>query len=251
MTVRANIGFMFEQVRHESGCARACRIPHWRRASVLSRRLVTSRAAQRAGAFWTECPNQRSRRLGQCGQGSQAPFDTAPRQEAGERRGTMKVRLALVSALTVVALSFGLVSTASATTAAPATGSITSSIPCTIGGVASTCQLTVTSFQVVNGTLTAVGTVTGGGVTAPFQVPVQATGTCQILDLTLGPLHLDLLGLVVDLNQVHLTITAQQGPGNLLGNLLCSVANLLNNGGNTGTALQHIATLLNQILARL
>lgn len=163
----------------------------------------------------------------------------------------MKVRLALVSALTVVALSFGLVSTASATTAAPATGSITSSIPCTIGGVASTCQLTVTSFQVVNGTLTAVGTVTGGGVTAPFQVPVQATGTCQILDLTLGPLHLDLLGLVVDLNQVHLTITAQQGPGNLLGNLLCSVANLLNNGGNTGTALQHIATLLNQILARL
>jgi hypothetical protein len=59
-------------------------------------------------------------------------------------------------------------------------------------------------------------------------VPVTAaTGSCQVLDLTLGPLHLDLLGLVVDLKQVHLTITAQQGAGNLLGNLLCAVANLL------------------------
>jgi hypothetical protein len=74
----------------------------------------------------------------------------------------------------------------------------------------------------------------------------QATGSCRILELVLGPLHLDLLGLVVDLNQVHLTITAQQGPGNLLGNLLCAVANLLN-GGNTGG----LATLLNRILGLL
>jgi hypothetical protein len=141
---------------------------------------------------------------------------------------------------------------ANASTAAPpATGSITSSIPCTISGAPSTCQLTVTSFQVVNGTLNAVGTVTGGGITVPFQAPVQATGTCQILDLTLGPLHRDLLGLVVDLNQVHLTITAQQGPGNLLGNLLCAVAHLLDNTGTTTTALQQLANLLNQILARL
>lgn len=50
---------------------------------------------------------------------------------------------------------------------------------------------------------------------------------------------------VVDLNAVHLTITAQQGPGNLLGNLLCAVANLLSGGLN----LSGIAALLNQILA--
>jgi hypothetical protein len=132
--------------------------------------------------------------------------------------------------------------------AAPATGSITSQIPCTIAGLPSTCTLTVTSFQVVNGVLTAAGTVTGGGVSVPFQgVPVQAAGSCRILDLTLGPLHLDLLGLVVDLNQVHLTITAQQGPGNLLGNLLCAVANLLNGSGGT-TALQQLANLLNRII---
>jgi hypothetical protein len=38
---------------------------------------------------------------------------------------------------------------------------------------------------------------------------------CQILDLTLGPLNLNLLGLVVTLNQVHSNITAVRGPGNL------------------------------------
>ena len=79
------------------------------------------------------------------------------------------------------------------------------------------------------------------------------TATCDVLDLVLGPLHLDLLGLVVDLNQVHLQITAEQGPGNLLGNLLCAVAGLLDNGGGGGLdgLLQSIANLLNQILGAL
>jgi hypothetical protein len=49
-------------------------------------------------------------------------------------------------------------------------------------------------------------------------------GTCAILDLVLGPLHLNLLGLVVDLNRVHLTITGNPA-GGLLGRLLCGVAN--------------------------
>jgi len=62
-----------------------------------------------------------------------------------------------------------------------------------------------------------------------FSVPVStaqqstATGTCPILDLILGPLHLDLLGLVVDLNQVHLTITAT-ATGGVLGSLFCKLA---------------------------
>jgi hypothetical protein len=145
----------------------------------------------------------------------------------------------------------GFATTATAAPKAQPTGGISQSIPCTILTVQSTCQLTVTSFQVVNGVLTAVGTVTGGGITVPFQAPVQATGSCQILDLTLGPLDLDLLGLVVHLDTVHLNITAQQGPGNLLGNLLCAVANLLNNSNASPNALQQIANLLNQILARL
>jgi len=107
--------------------------------------------------------------------------------------------------------------------------------------------LTVTSFQVINGVLTAVGTVTGGGVSIPFQVPVATPASCPVLSLTLGPLHLDLLGLVVDLNQVVLNITAVPGPGNLLGNLLCAVANLLNGSGST-TALNNLLNLINGLL---
>lgn len=122
----------------------------------------------------------------------------------------------------------------------------------------------VTRFAVQNGTLSAVGTFTGtitdtaGNVlasgTQQLSLPVnldQSTGSCQILDLTLGPLHLDLLGLVVDLNQVHLTITAQQGPGNLLGNLLCAVAGLLNGPTGLSAILNQLATLLNQLLGAL
>jgi hypothetical protein len=87
-----------------------------------------------------------------------------------------------------------------------------------------------------------------GTVNQVISLPVSGgTGSCQILNLTLGPLDLDLLGLVVHLDTVHLTITAQQGPGNLLGNLLCAVANLLN-GNSSPTALNQLANLLNQIL---
>ena len=78
--------------------------------------------------------------------------------------------------------------------------------------------------------------------------PVDPSGTCPVLALTLGPLHLDLLGLVVDIpNPINLNIVAQSGPGNLLGNLLCSVTNLLNGGAS----LQTIANDLNQILTGL
>jgi len=127
------------------------------------------------------------------------------------------------------------------------TGGLTSAIPCTIAGAASTCTLTVTAFRVVDGALTAIGTVTGGNVTIPFQVPVlpATAGSCDILNLVLGPLHLNLLGLVVDLNEVHLDITAVPGAGNLLGNLLCSVAHLLDSNGNP---LGGISALLNRIL---
>jgi hypothetical protein len=119
-----------------------------------------------------------------------------------------------------------------------------------------TGQLAINSFQVVDGQLRAVGTLTGrltdtagnllGTIATAVSVPVAGTGSCSILHLTLGPLDLDLLGLQVHLDQVVLDITAQPGPGNLLGNLLCSIANLLNGG-----PLSQLANLLNQLLAAL
>jgi hypothetical protein len=59
----------------------------------------------------------------------------------------------------------------------------------------------------------------------------RAAASCQILNLVLGPINLNLLGLVITTNQINLNITAMSGPGNLLGNLLCDVTNLLNPGG--------------------
>jgi hypothetical protein len=43
---------------------------------------------------------------------------------------------------------------------------------------------------------------------------------CTVLDLTLGPLDLNLLGLMVHLDTVHLLITADSA-GGILGSLLC------------------------------
>jgi hypothetical protein len=113
---------------------------------------------------------------------------------------------------------------------------------------------TAQQFSSSGGTLTVLGTVTGtltdstgavlGTATQQITTAVQATATCEILTLTLGPLDLDLLGLVVYLDQVNLEITAEQGPGNLLGNLLCAVAGLLDNG----LSLNIVADLLNTII---
>jgi len=114
------------------------------------------------------------------------------------------------------------------------------------------------NFAAQNGQLVAVGTVTGfitdatGSTSRAVDptaatLPVQATGTCAILHLTLGPLDLNLLGLLVHLNQVVLNIDAQSGPGNLLGNLLCAVAHLLDGG----SPLAGLVNLLNRILSQL
>lgn len=72
----------------------------------------------------------------------------------------------------------------------------------------------------------------------------MAGRACDILNLVLGPLHLDVLGLVVDLNQVVLTITATEGSGDLLGNLLCAITGLLD-AGDLG---QQLVNLLNQLV---
>lgn len=89
--------------------------------------------------------------------------------------------------------------------------------------------------------------VTQTGVAMPVDL-AQTTASCQILDLVLGPLNLDLLGLVVHLDTVHLNITAVPGAGNLLGNLLCAIAGLLD---QSPLDLGAILGLLQQILGAL
>jgi hypothetical protein len=71
--------------------------------------------------------------------------------------------------------------------------------------------------------------------------------TCQVLKLVLGPLHLDLLGLVVDLygkthvNPVIVTINAVPSQG-LLGQLLCGLA-----GGGGINSIAGLQSLLSSL----
>lgn len=75
-------------------------------------------------------------------------------------------------------------------------------------------------------------------------------GSCDVLFLDLGPLHLDLLGLTVDLSRVILDVNAVTGPGNLLGNLLCALLGLLDITALLTTITQLLETI-NNILAGL
>jgi hypothetical protein len=106
------------------------------------------------------------------------------------------------------------------------------------------------ALATLNGTLTdangATQQVTNQAVTIPINL-AGTSGTCQILHLDLGPLDLTLLGLQVHLNEVVLDITAQSGSGNLVGNLLCAIAHLLDNNGPLGG----LAKLLNKLLQAL
>lgn len=118
--------------------------------------------------------------------------------------------------------------------------------------------LTITEVVQRGGQLFARGTL---GTNA-FEVPLTVTAeenpedeNCPILNLEIGAIHLDLLGLVVDTSDICLRVTAEPG-GGLLGDLLCGVANLLNGGtplggvlgGLTGTQLTNLLGGLTDLL---
>jgi len=116
--------------------------------------------------------------------------------------------------------------------------------------------LTITSFATnAAGQLVANGTLTGqavfGGVTVPISqaftnlVVTPLTQRCTILHLDLGPIFLNLLGLQLTTSPITLDLTAVAGAGNLLGNLLCAVAHLL----DQNPLIPAIQNLLNQINA--
>jgi len=124
---------------------------------------------------------------------------------------------------------------------------------------------TIKKFVQSNGKSVAVGTLKGTlkgrhvrrtGVRMPAsivdaattaQVPTPTPGACPVLNLVLGPIDLNLLGLRVATNDIHLLIEAIPGAGNLLGNLLCAVTNLLNPAAQT--PLQQLLQVLNALLA--
>ena len=104
----------------------------------------------------------------------------------------------------------------------------------------------------------------------PFSAPIDVTASpnpdpndpCAILDLRLGPINLNLLGLVVQTSPICLVLTDFPS-GGLLGQLLYGLANGLNNGiplvedlGNLppeqlNTLLAGITNILNGTLSNL
>ena len=117
--------------------------------------------------------------------------------------------------------------------------------------------ITITGVTVEGGQLIANGLVG----TTPFQAPLTLAAeavegaACPILNLSLGPIDLSLLGLNVNTSRICLDITATPG-GGLLGDLLCSIAHLLSGGtpladvlaGLSPQQLQRLTAGLTQIL---
>jgi hypothetical protein len=94
------------------------------------------------------------------------------------------------------------------------------------------------------------GATAGSPLAAGGKMPSAGTGaTCDILNLVLGPLDLNLLGLEIHLDTVVLDIIANPA-GGLLGQLLCAVANLLSTGPLEGL-LEQLIGLLEDILGAL
>ena len=174
--------------------------------------------------------------------------------------------------LLAIVLSVGMLGVLAAPVAAakPATGGLLTGInvsgPLADGGTF-VGDLTIESLALVNGVLTATGNVTGtatqviDGVTTTTSIDQTFTGAvldllnggsaarCDVLFLDLGPINLDLLGLVVDLSAVQLDVYAVPGAGNLLGNLLCSVAGLLDGGlGGVTGLLENLIDQINRLL---
>jgi hypothetical protein len=73
-------------------------------------------------------------------------------------------------------------------------------------------------------------------------------GACTILNLQLGPIDLNLLGLRVRTNQINLLIEGVPGAGNLVGNLLCGITGILN-PSLANTPLGQLTQILNALLA--
>jgi hypothetical protein len=188
------------------------------------------------------------------------------------------VKMLAISAGSVIALTGLTAASAGAAVSATAGKAVTSAPASAVGSLTSAVKGTFTNsdgtgtfsgtftpqkFSVVGGVLQATGVLKGtltdadgnslGTVNLTVTDSVNTSRAanaalgCQVLNLVLGPLNLNLLGLVVTLNQVTLNITAVPGAGNLLGNLLCAVTNLLNGTGG----LASLSALLNEILGAL
>ena len=84
----------------------------------------------------------------------------------------------------------------------------------------------------------------------PDLITAAPGATASILDLviastdgTLPPVSLDVLGVLVTTGDVNVELSARTGDGQILGNLLYNVSNLLNSGSSASTLLALLGLL--------
>jgi hypothetical protein len=82
----------------------------------------------------------------------------------------------------------------------------------------------------------------------PFGILNAQAAGCQVLDIALGPINVDLLGFQVALSPVTFSLTGGTGP---LGDLVCSVSDLLGNVAGLVNLLNSILGLLTGLLGGL
>jgi len=119
-----------------------------------------------------------------------------------------------------------------------ATGNVTGALTTVLNDVLT--DLTTGSTSGTGGTM---GTGTGTTDTIP-------AGDTELVNLHLGPISADILGLEIQTSQICLNVYADPN-GGLLGNLLSSLDNLLNNGGNNGHAQNVLVSNILRDLANL
>jgi hypothetical protein len=179
-----------------------------------------------------------------------------------------RTRLAAIAAALSCALVMGATSTANAAT----TPELSKQVPMTgtaTNGKKLKGTFTIDRFARRAGKLYAVGTLKGKlnhqTVSRHLRVPAKLTnanasgaqsaqipptpGACQILNLTIQPIDLNLLGLRVRTSRIDLLIEGVPGPGNLLGNLLCGITGILNPTTLANTPLGQLVQILNALLA--
>jgi hypothetical protein len=142
----------------------------------------------------------------------------------------------------------------------PATGTTVADVGGATGTFTGTVTITHFAYDQASKTLRVDGVLkdaTGAVVKQFTNVDATLTSSgsptaavCSILVLDIGAIHLDLLGLVVDLAPIHLNVTAQSGSGNLLGNLLCALSHLLDQNP-LAAAITNLINQINAILAGL
>ena len=169
-------------------------------------------------------------------------------------RKTLTIATVLIFVMSMVVTPFAAAAGAEDVQSKKAGSSLTMPVTGTGGGGAFAGTFELQRFVVQDGQVMASGILTGtvttatgivGSILRNVLLPVAiGQATCEILHLDLGPLSLDLLGLQIDLSRVVLDITAVAGAGNLLGNLLCAVVNLLNNPADLVRVLNQILDIL-------